>query len=133
MCTHIGQGYNAMTTDKQLADAIRARVAEIDKERDHLVALLEHYGTIGPKERQPASPTASQATFENRPSGLTERLLQVIKDRPGLKYSEVLDGAEKGLVTNSTKPRRSLGSTLGSQVKKGKILKRDGRYYPVTE
>lgn len=122
-----------MTTDKRLEDAIRARVAEIDTERDHLVALLEHYGNAAPTKRQPAPSTASPPRFEARASGLTERLLQVIQDTPGLIYREVLNGAEKGLVTNSNNPRRSLGSTLGSLVKKGKILKRQGKYYPVTD
>lgn len=129
-----------MTADKHLTDAIRARVAEIDKERDHLVALLEYYGAAPPEGRSatpPRRPSPSSQSrgrpFETRPAGPTERLIQVVDESPGMIYREVLDRAELGMDTKADNPRRSLGSTLGSLVKRGKIRKEDGKYYPVTE
>lgn len=126
-----------MSANKVLADAIRARLAEIDEERNHLVALLQYYGAPPPKANLGAAAKSADtqgALFETRPSGPTDRLLTVVAQTPGMKYGEVIDRAEVGMETNAEKPRRSLGSTLGSLVKRGRIRKSDdGGYYPIEE
>ena len=120
----------------KLAEAARARLTEIDKEREHLLAIVEIHGNgNGASPAQAKSrpaPTSVQAglPFAQRPSGPTERIMTVVSQNPGMKYGQIVGAALEGMDTEADHPRRSLGSTLGSLVKRGKIRKADGRYYP---
>jgi len=123
-----------MTTES-LAEAIRTRLREIDNERAQLVALLGYY-TNGTKTKEATPPPegAPPRSFLPKAKGPTERIMEVINGQPGLKYGEVVTTAIEGLDTEAENPRRSVGSTLGSLVKRGKIHKdEEGRYYPVDE
>ena len=118
-------------TNDKLARVMRARVAEIDIERDQLVALLELY-TNGAVPT--AKSTVENGGFKRRSGGPTDRLLKAVQENPGLPYASVLDNAVEGMETTAEHPRRSLGSTLGSLVKRGKIQRSDDKkYYPVTD
>lgn len=121
----------------KLAEAARARLAEIDQERELLLAIIKiHSNGSGPapapaKKSGPA-PTSVQAGFPfvQRTGGPTERIMTVVSQNPGMKYAGVIGAAVVGMDTEAGHPRRSLGSTLGSLVKRGKLRKTDGRYYP---
>ena len=118
-------------TNDKLAEMMRVRIAEIDVERDQLVSLLGHYTNgVSPASRMVK---ARNGGFKPRSGGATESLLQAVRENPGLSYTRVLDKALEGLQTDSEHPRRSLGSTLGTLVRRGKIRKSDDKkYYPVT-
>ena len=123
---------------------IHARLKEIDEERDHLVALAALYekspitrnGTNGANvvqgiaigammtpRRLPAVP------FQAIKGGPTERILGVLSQEEGLTYSEVIERAVKGMQTDASDPERSLGSTLQSLVKRGKVERNDKKHY----
>jgi hypothetical protein len=125
------------TANKNLAKAIKDRLTEIDVERNSLVALLDLYTNVGaPASAKPASTQkpkrrARGTGFERRKGGPTDRLMAAVRAHPGLPYAEVLDKAMEGMETEAENPRRSLGSTLGSLVKRGKIRRsEDKKYYP---
>lgn len=126
-------------TNEKLAKMIRSRLVEIDVERDKLVSLLGLY-TNG------VTPTAGVAKpkinangdggggFQRRSGGPTDRLLEAVRESPGLSYGDVVDKALEGMETDAEHPRRSLGSTLGSLVKRGKIRRSDDKkYYPAAD
>jgi hypothetical protein len=126
-----------MTTEA-LAEAIRRRLREINDERAQLVALLGYYtnGSKPPdsKTAMPTQPQDESRPFRPKAKGPTERIMAVISTQPGLRYGEVVSTAIEGLETDATNPRRSVGSTLGSLVNRGKVRKDDeGRYFPVDE
>lgn len=134
-----------MPTDKALVDALRARLEDLEEEREavlHMLRLYERGAVSAPPKRPaqarlrvaaapaPAGDVGQSQLFEVREGGPTQRLMHVITQEPGLKYAEVLDRAQKGMETTADNPRRSLGSTLGTLVKRGKIARVDGQYYP---
>ena len=69
------------STNNKLAKAIRARLSEIDVERDQLVSLLELYtngvvpNTITPKK--------TGGGFKKRSGGPTDRLIEAVRENPG--------------------------------------------------
>lgn len=125
-------------TNDKLAKMIQTRIAEIDVERDKLVALHKLY-TNGVALSSVVGPTTGATNggnggFKRRSGGPTDRLLDAVQENPGLPYASVLDKALGGMETEAEHPRRSLGSTLGSLVKRGKIRRSDDKkYYPVTD
>ena len=124
-------------TNDKLAKAIRDRLSEIDVERDQLVSLFKLYTNGATPDMVPSRIKVSASGgggFQRRSDGPTERLLRAVRDHPGLAYAGVLDKAIEGMETEAEHPRRSLGSTLGSLVKRGKIGRsEDKKYYPVME
>jgi hypothetical protein len=127
-----------MSAQAKLAQAIRDRLAEIDGERKHLLALVRQYenGTsptppVQTRQKAPRPKTSPKTTGprENEGDGPTERVLKVIEANPGLRYGEIIKLAIQGMETEATNPQRSAGSVLGSLVKREKIEKVDGRYY----
>jgi hypothetical protein len=132
--------------DNILSEKIRARLrligvehARLERERNHLVALLEMYdhgpATNGTRSSRKAIARSKRAPSRAAPfraiaGGPSERIRLVVNDTPGLSYSEVIDRAVEGIVSTAGDPRRSLGSTLQSLVKRGKVERRDGKHYP---
>lgn len=127
-----------MTSHNKLAEAARARLAEIDQERELLLALIKLQPgngngaapVQGKKSNPPPVAVQAGLPFVQRPGGPTERIVTAVSQNPGMKYGQVIGSALEGWATDAEHPRRSLGSTLGSLVKRGKIRKSDGRYYP---
>ena len=122
-----------------LVEGMKLRLAEMDNERDHLLALIVLYdpsfraGEAPPATRDdavPAAPTAHRAPVgELTPNGPTDRLLAVARASPGLTYAELVRRAAKGVVTKSPHPDRSVGSTLATLLKRGAIKRVDGKHY----
>ena len=119
------------STNNKLAKAIRARLSEIDVERDQLVSLLELYTNGAAPNTN--TPKKTGGGFKKRSGGPTDRLMEAVRENPGLTYAKILDKALEGMKTEAEHPRRSLGSTLGSLVKRGKIRRDDKKYYPMTD
>lgn len=120
-----------------LAEGIRARLREIDTERDHLLALLALYepSPNGAKPTQPSAGNSSATTngkrnpFQKMSGGPTDRILAVVANHPGLVYSDVVSRALDGMTTTAENPARSIGSTLQSLVSRGRVERRDGKHY----
>lgn len=121
-----------------LIASIRARLKEIDEERDHLVALVALYespesrngkntvvgaGTVG------NTVVGQHAPFQSVRGGPTDRILAVLAQEPGLSYGEVVQRAMVGLTTSAQHPERSVGSTLQSLVKAEKVERRHKKHY----
>jgi len=120
-----------MDKDKGVA-WLRNRLVEIDAERDHIVALLRLYSNGSSPPAKSADTETVGKPFKKRPAGPTDRLLDAVAEQPGLTYAKVLDLAEQGMASDAENPRASLGSTLGSLVKRNKVRKDEhGRYFPV--
>jgi hypothetical protein len=124
-----------------LAEGIKARLREIDRERDHLVALLALYEDGEAVPRVKATPSNGTAAvgqnghgshttaFQPVVGGPTERILAVVRTTPGLSYSEIVERATKGINSNAENPARSAGSTLQSLVKRERIARIGGKHY----
>jgi hypothetical protein len=120
-----------------LVEGIRDRLREIDRERDHLLALLQLYeqgptsnGAKAPSTAGTASSAKGPAPFRAIAGGPTDRIMAVVTREPGLAYSEIIERAVQGITSGAEDPRKSLGSTLQSLVKRGKLERREGRHYP---
>jgi hypothetical protein len=121
---------------------IRARLKELDEERDHLVALVVLYER---REREQGVVTSNGAgnngatkhvpphPFVPVRGGPTDRIKAVLAAEEGLTYGQIIERAVVGMTSASDNPERSVGSTLQSLVQRGKVERRDKRHYLVAE
>ena len=113
---------------------------QIEAERQHLIALLQFYERpviiIGAGASFGGAGTVS-ATGEVRPpasaeqagEGPTDRIKTVVRQTPGLVYSEVIERAKQGVISAAEDPTGSVAATLQSLIRRGVVVRRDGRHY----
>lgn len=142
-----------MSTTAEFIASIRERLAAIEKERHALLQIIAmHEGDAAPAAvaertlpkvpaKTPAKAPASvpqrrgKGNFPNpftkTPGGPTERILEVLNENPGLRYGELVDLAfERGVVTASSNPKKSLGNTISMLISRD-VIERDsaGRHF----
>ena len=121
-----------------LVEGMKERLAAMESERDHLLALIALYDpslvvSTLPRQSLPpksdAAPTRRGAVTEAIPNGPTDRLLAVARETPGLGFADLVRRATVGVVTKSKHPAQSVGSTLSTMIKRGSIRRVDGKHY----
>ena len=117
-----------MVVTHGLLENMRARLVEVDAERDALLALIALW------EKWPlAEPLQRDKRVVNRlGTGVTDRLLTIVEESPGLRYRELVQQAIVGLVTTSQYPDRMVGSILSTMVKRRAIVRIDGLHFAAT-
>ena len=141
-----------MATPSDFLALIRERLAAVDAERAALLRLISiHEGgpEAAPVHGAPVHPVApAKAPFKGpakapgsqgqvgtpfapSPGGATERLIEVLKERPGLRYAELIEEAfRRGVNSTAKDPRKTLGNTI-SMLYARKVITRDNnkRYF----
>ena len=111
-----------------LLERTRARLVKLDAEHAlliKLIALYEQWPPTAPRERHKRVPN-------HLGTGVTDRLLAVVDESPGLRYRELVQQAVVGLVTTSQFPDRLVGSILSTMVKRRAIVRIDGLHFAAT-
>lgn len=130
-------------------EALRARLRELDREREALTALLDIYGGNDAPEtsRAPArshhapranGPAAANTASSNRrkpptpatANGSTEAILAVVSERPGITISDLISQALDRIDARAADPRKNMGTIVRYQLKAGRLQKRGEGYYP---
>lgn len=128
---------------------IELRLREIGDEYAHLLALYRMYGggatppaADGQRTKGGEAPAAAGqergAKARNappdtsKPGGTTESIQRIARERPGLPVKEFTDAVEVIVNSDADDKRRTISSTLNALIKKERIVRRDGRIYPVS-
>lgn len=130
-------------------EALRARLRELDREREALTALLDIYGgndspdTTGTPVRSHNGARANgiagaNTSFSRRKpptpataNGSTEAILAVVRERPGITISDLISQALDRIDAQAADPRKNMGTIVRYQLKAGRLQKRGEGYYPV--
>jgi hypothetical protein len=127
-----------MLNSQQMIEMARARLSELEAEREVLLGLIRFYEGVRPD----ATPTVRSQLpstvrrvepfgnpFTAVPGGPTESVLQVVADHPGLPASKLIDAVVEKANTNAKNPRRTIASTTAFLVKQGRLKKVNGRFF----
>jgi hypothetical protein len=63
--------------------------------------------------------------------GTTEAVLTVVKQKPGIEAAPLIDEVLKLITPTAKKPRRAIASTYEYLRANNRLIKREGRFYPV--
>lgn len=63
--------------------------------------------------------------------GMTNAIIEIVKEKPGIKAPELITGVLDRVTTKSSKPRRAVASTYDYLVSRKRIRKEGGAFYPV--
>jgi hypothetical protein len=92
-----------------------------------LLAGLLHGETNG--RAAMARPAATVA--KERATGLTDAVLETVRKKPGVTAPELIDTVIGKVPSTSTNPRKNVASTYDFLLKRGRLTRREGRFYPV--
>lgn len=131
-------------------EALRARLRELEREREALTALLDIYGGNDAPEKnraparshhapRPNGPAAGNAASSNHrkpptpatANGSTEAILAVVREMPGITISDLISQALDRIDARAADPRKNMGTIVRYQLKAGRLQKRGEGYYPV--
>lgn len=113
-------------TRPEVIEIVKTRIAEIERERGILMGLLGYYAD-NPEHASPARIVPKPRVRVDMT--LTDRIMQVVSDSPGLTWSGILRRATLG--TDGLN-RKSLSATIQYLTKRKKIENRGGLYYPAS-
>lgn len=126
-------------TVQQLKREIASLESQLSRARNALRLLSGTEDTEIARTPAPASTgfaktlevlTALNATLER--VNVTEALIRVVKQTPGLTKAEVLRQVVPHMATVSASPRKTASARLGQLLKtKGRLVMREGKVYPV--
>lgn len=63
--------------------------------------------------------------------GTTDAILAIVKEKPGIRPSDLIDTVLTRITPTAKKPRRAIASTYDYLLGKHRLERRDGRFYPV--
>lgn len=121
--------------DERLA-ALNTEINRLSIERELLLSLRSKAISMSPNGADRIGPI-QQAMVGHRPQRptLTDTVVDYVRRNPGLVSSDISDGiiaefAQRGDVVGGSDPRKTLLTTVGAQVQKGRIRRdSDGRHY----
>src|SRR5438876_36151 len=125
----------------RIIDAIDQRLSRLAEEKE----LLERLRTLylgGGVELHHVHTNGNHADQRNRigrrlpdtskPGGATETILAVVAKEPGLTAAQMIDAVvARNFNSQSKHPRRAIAQTASFLVSANRLLKQEGRFYPV--
>ena len=119
---------------------VRARLAQIQRERDALIALEQVYAEYGDPSatehdrHADLKPGAALVALYRRDgntvlNGTTAAIFKTVDEKPGITKSALIDEVLAQVETAAKKPRRSVSNIISQQVGKQKLAVRQGGYY----
>lgn len=102
------------------------------KSPDLQLVISSLVGSEGGAAQVNASTNGSRgATATPFGRGTTDAVLAVVRQKPGLEAAMLIDEVLKLITPTAKKPRRAIASTYEYLRANNRLIKRDGRFYPV--
>lgn len=78
----------------------------------------------------PLRPIRVGAPFQPKEGGPTEAVIAMVLSSPGITAAALADSVARSMNSTATRPRRIISQVANKLAKKGRLSKRNGRYYP---